>query len=519
MLKRQKEVLQHQLDNEEAVLKALEKHYRDALEDINMAIRIMQSDELTQSKVYRIQYQQSLKKQVEGILEKLHSDEYSTLQQFLSSTYTDAFVGTMYDLHAQKVPVLIPVDRKNAVKAVLTDSKLTSPLYDELGIDINSLKKTIRAEITRGIASGMTFDDIARNIASVSKAPMSRAKSIARTEGHRIQQASMDDARMAAKAKGADVVKQWDSTMDGATRPVHRELDGQIREVDEPFEAHGKKAMYPGDFGDPAEDCNCRCAALTRARKAMDADELKTLQERAEFFGLDKTKDFDDFKEKYMKAVAREAEVSFWDLKGGKPEVEYSVALANRFEEGTDIAKAVYQKYVPEGGAVADAQYKDIAHYQDGYVYMNYADDAVNVRGAGTTFFHEHGHYVDAKAGDTSHSPKYIQALKNDIKAMYAATGHRNKRDAEYAITVMLSNGDAKNKVNGISDIVYGLTNGKAGGRWYHRKKGYYKGYALQEEAFAHMFEASFSTEKQMLMKRYFPTAWEVFNEMMEGIK
>lgn len=303
MLKRQKEVLQYQLDSEEAILKALEKHYRDALEDINMAIRIMQTDELTQSKIYRIQYQQSLKKQVEGILEKLHSDEYTTLQQFLSSTYTDAFVGTMYDLHAQKVPVLIPVDRQAAVKAVLTDSKLSSPLYDELGIDINGLKKTIRAEITRGIASGMTYDDIARNISSMSKAPLSRAKTIARTEGHRIQQASTDDARMAAKARGADVVKQWDSTMDGATRPVHRELDGQIREVDEPFEAHGKKAMYPGAFNDPAEDCNCRCTALTRARKALDADELKVLQERAKFFGLDKTKDFEDFKKKYLKAA------------------------------------------------------------------------------------------------------------------------------------------------------------------------------------------------------------------------
>ena len=303
MLKRQKEVLQYHLDSEEAILKAIEKHYRDALEDINMAIRIMQTDELTQSKIYRINYQEALKKQVEAILEKLHSDEYTTLQQFLSSAYTDAFVGTMYDLHAQKVPLIIPVDRQAAVQAVLTDSKLTSPLYDELGIDIKKLKKTIRAEITRGIASGMTYDDIARNIASVSKAPMSRAKSIARTEGHRIQQASNHDARLASKAKGADVVKQWDSTMDGDTRPTHRALDGQIREVDEPFEMHGKTAMYPGDFGDPAEDCNCRCAALTRARKALDADELKILQERAKFFGLDKAEDFADFKKKYLKAV------------------------------------------------------------------------------------------------------------------------------------------------------------------------------------------------------------------------
>ena len=111
------------------------------------------------------------------------------------------------------------------------------------------------------------------------------------------------DAQERAKAKGADVVKQWDSTLDGATRPTHRRLDGQIREVDEPFEADGKKAMYPGDFGDPAEDCNCRCQCLQRARWALDEGELKTLKDRAEFFGLDKTKDFAEFKKKYLNSA------------------------------------------------------------------------------------------------------------------------------------------------------------------------------------------------------------------------
>jgi len=111
------------------------------------------------------------------------------------------------------------------------------------------------------------------------------------------------DAQEKAKAKGADVLKQWDSTMDGATRPIHRRLDGQIREVDEPFEMGGKKAMYPGGFGDPAEDCNCRCASLTRARWGLDEAELQTLKDRAAYFGLDKTEDFNDFKTKYLKAA------------------------------------------------------------------------------------------------------------------------------------------------------------------------------------------------------------------------
>ena len=126
---------------------------------------------------------------------------------------------------------------------------------------------------------------------------------IARTEGHRIQVAANLDAMQAAKERGADVVKQWDATLDETTRERHRELDGQIREIDEYFEYSGGTVKAPGMFGNPAEDCNCRCAVLTRARWALDEEELKTLQERAKYFGLDKTKSFEEFREKYLNAT------------------------------------------------------------------------------------------------------------------------------------------------------------------------------------------------------------------------
>ena len=305
MNKRQKEVIQYQLDSEKKVLDQLTKQYQKALNDIDRKIRILQSDELTQSRVYRIEYQKALKKQVEAVLEKLHADEYTTIQQFLSDSYTDAFVGTAYDMFGQGVPLILPIDRNAAVKAVTTDSQISEGLYESLGADTKKLKKSISSEITRGIASGMPHSEIARNIASYAKAPLGRAKTIVRTEAHRIQQASKLDAQHAAKAKGANVVKQWNSTLDGDTRKTHRKLDGQIRELDEPFEMGGKKAMYPGDFGDPAEDCNCRCQVLQRARIALDEDELNTLKQRSEFFGLDKSDDLADFKKKYLNAAEK----------------------------------------------------------------------------------------------------------------------------------------------------------------------------------------------------------------------
>lgn len=324
MNKREKEVIQAQLDAEKAVLKKLETQYQRALNDINQKVKLFDSDikglgallnmegldddrkatleSMKQSKVYQKQYQEALKKQIAGILDKLHGDTYSTVEQYLNECYQDGYIGTMYDIQGQGIPVVVPIDQEAVTKAVVLDSKVVKGYYDALGVDFDRLKKVIPAEVSRGIASSMPYIDIARNINNASKSGLYNAVRIARTEGHRIQQSATHDAQKAAKAKGADVVKQWDSTLDGRTRPTHRKLDGQIREVDEPFEVDGMKAMMPGDFGRPEEDINCRCVSLTRAKWALDDDELKTLNERAEFFELDKAKVFEDFKKKYLKA-------------------------------------------------------------------------------------------------------------------------------------------------------------------------------------------------------------------------
>ena len=315
MNKPEMRVIKLQLTREESTIKALERQYRNALRDIDDRIRILQSDELTQSRVYQIQYQRALRGQVAGILDKLHGDQYATIQQYLHDSYQDGFIGTMYSLHGQGIPLIVPLDQDAAVKAIMTDSKINEGLYASLGVDTKMLKKAISTEISRGIASNLPFADIARNIRNRTRAPLGRAKTIVRTESHRIQQAAADDARNAAKERGCDVVKQWDGTLDGATRPTHRRLDGQIRETNEPFEMDGKTAMYPGDFGKPEEDCNCRCVALTRAKWALDEDELKVLKDRAKTFGLmeDDSKDyghakaveFARFREKYLKTSER----------------------------------------------------------------------------------------------------------------------------------------------------------------------------------------------------------------------
>ena len=294
------------LDNEKAVLKKLESNYKDALDEINdrIAILLGRQDADLQHVVYQLEYQKSLKKQVEAILEALHSNEFETVSEYLTKSYDEGFIGAMYSLQKQGIPLVFPIDQEQVVAAIQHETKLSESLYTTLGKDTKKLSKQIAHEISRGISNNATYGEIARNIENLSNIPKNNAARIARTEAHRIQCQATADAQFRAKAKGADVVKQWDSTLDGNTRPVHRALDGQIRELEEPFEAGGYKVMQPGGFGDPSQDCNCRCALLQRARWALGNDFTKWDKESNGIVKI-KAEDYDDFKMKYSKESER----------------------------------------------------------------------------------------------------------------------------------------------------------------------------------------------------------------------
>ena len=306
---RQREVQLYLLQDEQEYIRRLKETYRQASKDCEDKIRQLSARtdlENIQSIVYQKQYQQILKMQIDEALIDLQSNEYRGMNEYLENCYTNGAVGAFYDLHGQEVPVLFPIDQSQVAKAVQLDSKISAGLYTRLGEDVLKLKQDIRSQVSRGIATGSTWNQTASDIAMGMKSPFNKAYNnavrIARTEGHRIQNQAQADTLSKAKSKGADVVKQWDSTLDDVTRDTHKQLDGQIREIEEPFEVNGKTAMQPGGFGDPAEDCNCRCCMLQRAKWALNEAELRELQDRAEYFGLDKAESFEDFKNKYLNA-------------------------------------------------------------------------------------------------------------------------------------------------------------------------------------------------------------------------
>ena len=298
-----KEVAQLGLDKEKAVKKSLEELYRNALAEINERVLILMSDELTQSKIYRIEYQKALKGHVSAILDNLKNSQYDSISEYLKGCYEDGFLGTLYNLNKSGIPMFLPMIQEQIVDAVMLDSKISEGLYTRLGNDTKVLKKRISSEISRGLSTSMSYADIARNLENQSRMSINNAMNIVQTEGHRIQIRSVLDSGNKARAKGADLVKVWDSTLDSKTRDHHRELDGQVRELDEDFEVDGITVSAPGQFGMPSEDCRCRCALLIKPRWDVTGSFTKRNNETGELLEFKNASDYQEFKQKYWGMV------------------------------------------------------------------------------------------------------------------------------------------------------------------------------------------------------------------------
>ena len=355
MNKRQKRVQQEHLNNEEEVIGKLKTTYERSMTDINSKIKNLDSSidqlqkayndvkgddigdlakavlgskknftpaearetlqSMLQSKVYQKTYQQALQTQVGTVLDKMHQEQFTTVSDYLTKCYHEGFLGTMYDLQGQGIPLCFPMDQEQIVKAVMLDSQIVEGYYRRMGVDTAMLKKRISAEVSRGISSGMSYEQVAQQLANKTTIGYTNAVRIARTEGHRIQCEAGMDACYKAQDMGADVLKQWDSTLDGTTRDSHAKVDGEIREL---YETFSNGLRFPGDpNGVAAEVINCRCALLQRARWALkekvdyvtgevtfeDNSFTKWDNDEGKLVDFSSIDDYNEFKKKYMQAA------------------------------------------------------------------------------------------------------------------------------------------------------------------------------------------------------------------------
>ena len=301
------------LDHEERIIEQLRQNYKTALADIRARVRKMKENpSFKEENIYQVKYQMMLEAQLETILYKLGEKNVKDMSGYLDQVYREAYLGCLYGMHGDGVDLILQIDENKVQMCINKDTKdlkFSQRLYD----NVEQLKDTVKKEIARGFSTGRDYASIARQISMRAGVSLGRACVIARTEGHRVTSESEMDCMTTVKSKGADVLKEWISTLDSVTRETHVELDGQIRELEEEFviPSSGAKAMYPGGFGIAKEDIQCRCCMNQRARWNLGSEEYRYSRAAGEVVSI-RSDIYSQWKRLYNKAV----EIMFENAEG-----------------------------------------------------------------------------------------------------------------------------------------------------------------------------------------------------------
>lgn len=101
----------------------------------------MMSDGQTVSTANRERYHRWIEQQLQGILDTLRGNEFSTINDYLMKSYTNGFVGTFYAQHKRDgVTVIVPINESAVMHSLMDRTKLTDPLYEQLTDDLDELR-------------------------------------------------------------------------------------------------------------------------------------------------------------------------------------------------------------------------------------------------------------------------------------------------------------------------------------------------------------------------------------------
>lgn len=156
-------------------------------------------------------------------------------------------------------------DRETVMRLMKEEPELL-PVEAKINVSEDMLwnTKQLASAMTQAIMQGEKIEDIAERLVS-SVAGMNERTAIrnARTATTSAENGGRYNGYRRLKAAGVDLTIEWQATLDGRTRHTHRLLDGQRRNVDEPFEVDGQKILYAGyPYAPQGLIWNCRCTML-----------------------------------------------------------------------------------------------------------------------------------------------------------------------------------------------------------------------------------------------------------------
>lgn len=136
---------------------------------------------------------------------------------------------------------------------------LSTQLIKNLG---EETKKNVSSQLILGLTGGAAPFDIIQGIQSeLGDKTLFKAERITRTEWTRAQNIATQKRQEQAEDEVKGLQKQW--IWSGVSRLDHAAINGQVRDIDQPFDVGGEQLMHPVDPAGSAEQTiNCGCISV-----------------------------------------------------------------------------------------------------------------------------------------------------------------------------------------------------------------------------------------------------------------
>lgn len=175
--------------------------------------------------------------------------------------------ATNYNFFGNQISREVPkytfelVDAGTVANLIKSDKSLLPTRKLDVAKDKRWNTKKMNSEVLQGILQGESMPEIAERLQKVERMNAESAIRNARTMVTGAENKGRMDMLYRARDAGIDVKRRWIATKDNRTRDWHAELDGVLKDLDEPFVNSVGEIMYPGDPGaSGANVYNCRCS-------------------------------------------------------------------------------------------------------------------------------------------------------------------------------------------------------------------------------------------------------------------
>jgi SPP1 gp7 family putative phage head morphogenesis protein len=208
---------------------------------------------------------EKLAAEIENEILKLSRANKNSLQKSFYELYSESYnyVGWVSEQFSG-VGLRWAKLNKEAIEKAIQNPIAGLTLSETLQKNRQEILWEIRRQLVQGIVTGEPYTKTAKRLQNALEHDAAKARRVIWTESHRVKEEARQAGYEKVNSQGVKIEKVWVATLDESTRHSHRQLDGQVRDVNDFFviPGTGLKAMQPGGFGIPSEDINCRCRTI-----------------------------------------------------------------------------------------------------------------------------------------------------------------------------------------------------------------------------------------------------------------